>query len=156
MAVNSQNIRVDGSSMANNGTISAIGYVDTCLNVDDSAESGVQDNGSSNRIGWRSINDETRPAVLRDANIALTGPQYVSAVPETIYIEEIKDDPNLVWDQSWPTQGEAAQDIPLLLWETNMGKQEALWTNLPIKMGDSDNWNYNSRYADNLKVIIRR
>lgn len=40
MAVNSQNIRVDGSMIDNStGKISAIGYVDTCLNVDDSNES---------------------------------------------------------------------------------------------------------------------
>lgn len=90
MATNSQNIRVDGSLMNDgNGNISAIGYVDTCLNVDDSNESLVQDNGSSNRIGWQSINGVTQPADLREANIALTGPQYVSTVPETFELYDI-------------------------------------------------------------------
>lgn len=37
-----------------------------------------------------------------------------------------------------------------------MGYNDARWSNLPVKMGDSSNWNYNSRYADNLRVIVRQ
>lgn len=51
---------------------------------------------------------------------------------------------------------EATGTIPLWLWNTDQGSDITRWSNLPVKMGDSGNWNYNSRYADNLRVIISR
>ena len=41
------------------------------------------------------------------------------------------------------------------LWTGDDFTDVKLWSNLPIKMGDSGNYNYNSRYADNLKVVIK-
>ena len=42
------------------------------------------------------------------------------------------------------------------LFTTDKARDIALWGNLPIKEGDSSKWNYNSRYADNLRVIIKQ
>ena len=57
----------------------------------------MQDNGSSNRIGWQSINGVTKWDDLQRANIALTGPQYVSTVPETFDIDDINRGSGEVW-----------------------------------------------------------
>ena len=76
------------------GTIDAVGYVDMQPNANESNDGYVQDNGSSNRIAWRSVNGITTPATLRELNIKNTGPQYVGAVTDPVVVineEEYKD-----------------------------------------------------------------
>lgn len=64
--------------------------------------------------------------------------------------------PDMAWSLELDTG--VLSNNPLLdeLWRTDAGKVITQWSNLPVKMGGSSNYNYNSRYADNLRVIIRR
>ena len=79
-----QSLMVDASMANAAGTIDAVGYVDMQPNVNESNDGYVQDNGSSNRIAWRSVNGVTTPATLRELNIKNTGPQYVGAVTDPV------------------------------------------------------------------------
>ena len=77
-----QSLMVDASMANAAGTIDAVGYVDMQPNANESNDGYVQDNGSSNRIAWRSVNGVTTPATLRELNIKNSGPQYVPAVQD--------------------------------------------------------------------------
>lgn len=53
-------------------------------------------------------------------NIALTGPQYVSTVPETINIPRIENSPDLAW--SLEMDGiEASNNYNIELWTNTKG-----------------------------------
>lgn len=69
-----QSLMVDDTMANAAGTIDAIGYVDMHSNVNESNDGYIQDNGSSNRIAWSSVNGVTTPATLRELNIKNSGP----------------------------------------------------------------------------------
>lgn len=82
---------VDDTMMNSNNVIDAVGYVDLHCNANESNDGYVQDNGSSNRIAWRSVNGVTDPVVLRELNIKNSGPQYVAAVPDPVVVFDESD-----------------------------------------------------------------